>query len=73
MFVPREQIIDTVDLYYIEGNRRISLRFLAITLLDVNIQAETHDSIEDAKIVRLFSTLTDPYSRLCCFIIVIWN
>ncbi|KAK9240841.1 ubiquitin carboxyl-terminal hydrolase-domain-containing protein [Lipomyces kononenkoae] len=48
--VPKEQVIDTVDLYYIKSRqRRLSLRFLAWYLLNQNIQTETHDSIEDAK------------------------
>ncbi|KAK9492754.1 ubiquitin carboxyl-terminal hydrolase-domain-containing protein [Lipomyces doorenjongii] len=48
--VPKDQVIDTVDLYYIKSRqRKLSLRFLAWYLLNENIQMETHDSIEDAK------------------------
>ncbi|KAK9467389.1 ubiquitin carboxyl-terminal hydrolase-domain-containing protein [Lipomyces arxii] len=48
--VPKDQVIDTVDIYYIKARqRKLSLRFLAWYLLDQNIQTETHDSIEDAK------------------------
>jgi len=49
IFVPPDQVIDTVDLYYIrERQRRLSLRFLTWFVLDQQIQTETHDSIEDA-------------------------
>ena len=49
IFVPPEQVIDTVDLYYLENRqRRLSLRFLTWFVLKENIQTETHDSIEDA-------------------------
>ncbi|RPD59176.1 hypothetical protein L226DRAFT_488705 [Lentinus tigrinus ALCF2SS1-7] len=49
IFVPPEQVIDTVDLYYIENRqRRLSLRFLTWFVLNENIQTDTHDSIEDA-------------------------
>ncbi|KAK7208564.1 PAB-dependent poly(A)-specific ribonuclease subunit PAN2 [Myxozyma melibiosi] len=48
--VPKDQVIDTVDIYYIKSRqRKLSLRFLAWYLLQHNIQTETHDSIEDAK------------------------
>ncbi|KAK9248628.1 ubiquitin carboxyl-terminal hydrolase-domain-containing protein [Lipomyces tetrasporus] len=48
--VPKDQVIDTVDLYFIKSRqRKLSLRFLAWYLLNENIQRETHDSIEDAK------------------------
>ncbi|KAG8827255.1 poly(A)-specific ribonuclease [Serendipita sp. 399] len=50
IFVPPEQVIDTVDLYFIpERQRRISLRFLTWFVLKQDIQQDTHDSIEDAR------------------------
>lgn len=49
LFVPPEQIRDTVELWRLPGQRRISLRFLAGFLLERKIQDEIHDSIEDAK------------------------
>jgi len=55
VYVPPSQVIDTVDLWCLEGQRKISLRFLAAFLLGENIQGETHDSIEDARTaVRLW-------------------
>ncbi len=48
--VPRAQVVDTFDLFYIKSRqRRLSLRFLAWFLLKEDIQLETHDSIEDAR------------------------
>lgn len=50
IFVPPEQVIDTVDLYFLKGRqRKLSLRFLSWFVLGENIQADTHDSIEDAR------------------------
>jgi len=53
IIVPPSQVIDTVELYHLSGYRKISLRFLASLLLDLNIQQETHDSIEDARTALL--------------------
>ncbi|KAJ6488514.1 ubiquitin carboxyl-terminal hydrolase-domain-containing protein [Mycena vitilis] len=50
IFVPPEQVIDTVDLYFLKARqRRLSLRFLSWFVLHENIQTDTHDSIEDAR------------------------
>ncbi|KAI1387808.1 PAB-dependent poly(A)-specific ribonuclease subunit PAN2 [Hypoxylon trugodes] len=48
--VPKAQVIDTSDLFFIkERLRKLSLQFLAHTLLKEDIQQSTHDSIEDAR------------------------
>jgi PAB-dependent poly(A)-specific ribonuclease subunit 2 len=49
IFVPPEQVGDTLELWNLPGQRKLSLRFLGGCLLGTNIQGETHDSIEDAK------------------------
>merc|ERR1712159_4156 len=53
ILVPPSQVIDTVDLFWKPGQRRIGLRFLTSFLLRgqefQNFQADTHDSIQDAK------------------------
>ncbi|EIN08045.1 hypothetical protein PUNSTDRAFT_70027 [Punctularia strigosozonata HHB-11173 SS5] len=61
IFVPPDQVIDTVDLYFIKSRqRRLSLRFLTWAILQENIQQETHDSIEDARsALRLFKKFNE--------------
>lgn len=51
MHVPRGQVIDTVDLWYIKArSRKLNLRFLSWLLLREDIQSgESHDSVEDAR------------------------
>lgn len=50
IFVPPEQVVDTVVLYYEPArHRKLSLRFLAWFLLKQDIQLAEHDSIEDAR------------------------
>ncbi len=52
ILVPPEQVRDTVDLYNLERQRKLSLRFLTSHLLNRSIQSQTHCSAEDAKAVR---------------------
>ena len=48
--IPKSQVLDTVDLFYIKARqRKLSLRFLAWYLLKEEIQTDEHDSIEDAR------------------------
>ena len=49
LFVPPDQIKDTVELWRLPDKRKISLKFLAAYILGADIQDEVHDSIEDAK------------------------
>lgn len=49
VFVPPEQILDTVELWRLPSQRKIKLRFLASHILQSDIQDDIHDSIEDAK------------------------
>ena len=48
--IPRSQVVDTVDLFFIKSRqRKLNLRFLAWYLLREDIQTEMHDSVEDAR------------------------
>ncbi|KAJ1309756.1 hypothetical protein OPQ81_006521 [Rhizoctonia solani] len=56
--VPKEQVLDTVDIYFLkERQRRIGLRFLSWYLLRQTIQIDTHNSIEDARAALLLYNL----------------
>ncbi|KAG1748914.1 PAB-dependent poly-A-specific ribonuclease subunit PAN2 [Suillus paluster] len=65
IFVPPDQVIDTVDLYFLRTRqRRLSLRFLSWFVLHEHIQTDTHDSIEDARsALRLYKAYHDFEER----------
>jgi len=48
IFVSPEHVRDTVELWRLPHQRKISLRFLAYYLLKMEIQDDLHDSIEDS-------------------------
>ncbi|KAL0243535.1 PAB-dependent poly(A)-specific ribonuclease subunit PAN2 [Cryptococcus tetragattii IND107] len=63
IFVPPEQVMDTVLIYTLPGSqRKLSLRFLAWYLLHQDIQTNSHDSIEDAHFALLLCKLWMDYS-----------
>jgi len=48
--IPKAQVVDTVDLYYLKSRgRKLSLRFLSWLILDEMVQTANHDSVEDAR------------------------
>ncbi len=61
--VPASQIIDTVTICHLPGQRSLALRYLAKALLDTDIQQVTHDSIEDAvtaaRVLRVVTRLKE--------------
>ena len=74
MVVPKEQILDTVELFRYDGSRKLNLRFLAKHVLGMNIQTGNHDSIEDARtalaLYRKYLELKEqvrPLRALCTY------
>jgi PAB-dependent poly(A)-specific ribonuclease subunit 2 len=59
--VPPERVVDTVELFKLPDQRRVSLRFLAWFVLGELIQEGSHDSIIDA---RTAMRLAERYSEL---------
>jgi PAB-dependent poly(A)-specific ribonuclease subunit 2 len=48
--IPKSQVVDTVDLYYLKSRgRKLSLRFLSWLILEEMVQTGNHDSVEDAR------------------------
>ncbi|KAH0478747.1 MAG: hypothetical protein KVP17_001277 [Porospora cf. gigantea B] len=68
LVVPKEQVVDTVDLFRKPGERLVSLKFLAAFLLKQSIQTYIHDSIEDARtaleLYRFYRLNTEKMPRI---------
>lgn len=69
--VPRNQVIDTVELFQdkgLIGPRKLSLKFLMWVLFDDQIQSGNHDSIEDAqaalKLYKFYESIKDEPGKL---------
>lgn len=67
IFVPPNQVADTVSLWHLEGHRYLSLRFLVGCLLEASIQDETHDSIEDARAALALFRRCGWCCSVCCW------
>ena len=64
IFVPPDQVIDTVDVYHLQArHRKLSLRFLTWAVLNQHIQTDTHDSIEDARSALLLYKTFQEYEE----------
>ena len=64
LFVPKNQIIDTVELFQKkDSHRKLSLKFLSWFLLKQDIQLDTHDSIEDAKCALLLYKMYKAFEK----------
>ena len=53
--------MDTVELFWIKGRRKLSLKFLTSYFLKTNIQDRTHDSIEDARSALLLLRIYEEF------------
>lgn len=70
LFVPKSQIIDTVQLYRLPGRRLLSLRFLAHHVLRISVQDSElgHDSVEDAIVaLQLYKCVIEYLSVLISY------
>lgn len=62
--VPKSQVIDTVELFYLKSRgRKLSLRFLSWLLLGEEVQVGMHDSIEDARTALRLYKRYQEYER----------
>ncbi|KAF8003575.1 hypothetical protein HF325_002820 [Metschnikowia pulcherrima] len=60
--VPKAQIRDTIEFFYLpDFRRKLSLKFLAYSVLKESVQTRNHDSIEDARTALL---LFEKYMQL---------
>lgn len=65
LVVPRAQIRDTADLFYLSDfKRKLSLKFLAYVLLREKVQTGNHDSIEDAHTALMLFQKYEELTRL---------
>ncbi|KAL0220999.1 hypothetical protein RCL1_000853 [Eukaryota sp. TZLM3-RCL] len=60
IYVPNNQIVDTVELFRLPQHRLLSLKLLAFCLLGLKIQQHQHDSVTDSLIAFGFERKTGP-------------
>eukprot|EP00759_Apiculatamorpha_spiralis_P043457 PhF_6_TR40816/c0_g1_i1/m.61721/K12571/PAN2; PAB-dependent poly(A)-specific ribonuclease subunit 2 len=47
--IPKAQLLDTVEIYRLPSQRKVSLKFLMFYVFGESVQKQEHDSIEDAR------------------------